>query len=165
MWPMPLPEDWRVAADRFEASFAGAGLAREPQRQLAVVTCMDSRIDLFALLGLGLGQAHVLRNAGARATDDLLRSLALSHWALGTREAVVIGHTDCGLEAASNEELRARIGPAAEGVDFLPFADVEDAVRDSVYRILASPLLPDGYRASGFVYDVRTGNLRELEDL
>jgi carbonic anhydrase len=151
-------DDILEANARYAATFAHPELPREPRRRLAVVTCMDARIDPLAALGLELGDAHVLRNAGAIVTDDVLRSLALSHAVLGTREALVVGHTGCGLHGASNEELCAAVGVSA--VDFLPFADLDESVREGVRRIRESPLLPDAFGASGYVYDVSTGRLR-----
>lgn len=123
---------------------------------------MDARLDPLRFLDLEPGDAHVIRNAGGLVTDDALRSLALSHWLLGTREALVIGHTDCGMLTFENDELRARIGPGADGVDFLPFADLEERVRASVRRIVQSPLLPESFGARGFVYEVETGRLRAV---
>jgi carbonic anhydrase len=119
------------------------GNGRRPRLGLAIVTCMDARIDPFALWGLGPGDAHVLRNAGGIATDDVLRSLALSS-TLGTREARVVGHTDCGLD------------------DLPDHPPVEERVRATVRAIAESPLLPDGFAASGFVYDVTTRELRAV---
>jgi carbonic anhydrase len=145
----------------FASGFAGGGLERPPARRLAVVTCLDGRIDPLALLGLRPGDANVLRNAGARVTDDVLRSLAVSHHLLGMRETLLIGHTDCGLEGTTNDELRAAV-PGAEELDFLPFADVEESVREGLRRIAASPLLA-GVEASGWIYDVKTGALREVD--
>ena len=127
---------------------------------------MDARIDPLAALGLELGDAHVLRNAGAVATEDVLRSLAISTRLLGTREVVVIGHTDCGMVDFTNEEIRARL--AADGVDaaeleFYPFADLEDSVLASAERVRESPLLEPGVAVSALLYDVATGRLRTLE--
>ncbi|MEX0673743.1 MAG: carbonic anhydrase [Gaiellaceae bacterium] len=119
-----------------------------PARRLVVVTCMDARLEPLRQLGLELGDAHVLRNAGAVVTDDVLRSLAVSSTFMGTRQALVVGHTGCGIETLETE--------------LLPYDDVEEAVRDGVRRILESPLLPDGFSASGRIYDVETGELREL---
>jgi carbonic anhydrase len=119
-----------------------------PARRLVVVTCMDARLEPLRQLGLELGDAHVLRNAGAVVTDDVLRSLAVSTTFMGTREALVVGHTDCGIERL--------------GTDLLPYDSVEVAVRDGVRRILDSPLLPEGFSASGRIYDVETGELRPV---
>ena len=95
-------------------------------------------------------------------TDDALRSLVISHHELGTQEAVVIGHEGCGMIGLSNQRLQQQLGPAAEGMDFLGFSDLDEAVRGSVRRIRESPLLPDSFAATGFVYDVRTGRLRDV---
>ena len=141
---------------------SGAALPRAPRRGIVVVTCMDARIDPLALLGLELGDANVLRNAGGVVTDDVLRSLAVSHHVLGTREAAVVGHTECGLHGAVNDELRSRVGPAAEKVDFLPFQDLDEMVRASLRRIEQSALLPDSFAARGYVYDVRRRRLHAL---
>jgi carbonic anhydrase len=123
---------------------------------------MDARIEPAAALGIKEGDAHVVRNAGGLVSDDALRSLVISHHLLGTQEALVIGHTDCGMLTFTNDELRGRLGPDAEGIDFLPFSNVEERVRESVRRIRETPLLPDSFKASGFVYDVRTGRLNEI---
>ncbi|MCS7007009.1 MAG: carbonic anhydrase [Gaiellaceae bacterium] len=158
---MSLRDELLAANTRYRATFALGDLPREPRRRLVVVTCMDARIDPLAIVGLELGDAHVLRNAGAVVTDDVLRSLAISHAVLGTEEALVIGHTGCGLEGASNDELRALVG-AGSDVDFLPFPDVEESVRAGVRRIRSSHLLPSSFGASGYVYDVTSGALRGL---
>ncbi|MFO7572934.1 MAG: carbonic anhydrase [Gaiellaceae bacterium] len=149
------------ANERYASGFDLGTLPREPKRNVVVVTCMDARIDPLALLGLEIGDASVLRNAGGLVTDDVLRSLAVSHAVLGTREAIVIGHTECGLHGTSNADLRDLVG-SGEDVDFLPFADLDESVRESVRRIRESPLLPSSFRSSGYVYDVRSGRLRSL---
>jgi carbonic anhydrase len=159
---MPLPDDLRAAADRWASGFSLGSLRARPRRRLAILTCMDARVAPLRILGLEPGDAHVIRNAGAHATDDALRSLALSHAPLGTEQVLVVGHTECGLGGTSNDDLRRLVGPAAAEVDFLPFASVEEAVRASVARIRESPLLPEGLAASGFVYDVKSGRLREI---
>ena len=120
---------------------------------------MDARLDPLRFLGLELGDAHVLRNAGGVVTDDVLRSLAISHHLLGTNAVVVIGHTQCGMTSFANADLRARIGTPADGVDFLPFPDVAERVRESVAAVEASPLLPESFAANGFVFDVATGRI------
>ena len=147
------------ANEAYAAGFADGGLAAAPRRRLAVVTCMDARLDPLRFLGLEPGDAHVIRNAGGIVNDEALRSLAVSHHLLGTREALVVGHTDCGMTSFSNEELHERLGPAAHGVDFQPFADVAARVRESVEAIRSTPLLPDAFAARGFVFDVETGRL------
>ena len=157
---MSLRDEVVRANAAFAAEVAGGGLARPPARGLAVVTCIDGRIDPLAALGLAPGDANVLRNAGARVTDDVLRSLVVSRHLLGMRETMVVGHTDCGLERRTNDELRADV-PGSDGLDFQPFADLEESVRDGVRRIRAMPLLAD-VEATGWVYEVETGRLREV---
>jgi len=157
---MSADGELRAANERYAAGFRHGALPRAARRGVAVVTCMDARIDPLALLGLELGDANVLRNAGGLVTDDVLRSLAVSHAVLGTRQAIVVGHTDCGLHGATNEELRVALGAA--GGDFLPFADLGESVRENVRRIESFPLLPETFTALGYVYDVRSGRLRSL---
>ena len=151
----------------YARDFEWGSLRAPPTRRLSVLTCMDARLDPLAVLGLKPGEAHVVRNAGALATDDALRSLAISHWELGTQEAIVVGHTGCGMTAFTNETLGRKLasfGVDAGSLDFLPFRDVEESVRESVRRIGESPLLPTPYEAHGFVYDIETGTLREVAD-
>lgn len=137
-------------------------LPSAPARRLVVVTCMDTRLDPLRMLGIELGDAHVLRNAGAVVTRDVLRSLSVSSAMMGTREALVIGHTDCGIERFTSDDVAERLPEGAPRLDFLPYGDVVEAVRDGVHRILDSPLLHDGFTASGRVYDVATGDLRPV---
>ncbi len=137
-----------------------------PSRDFALVTCMDRRLDPARFLGLEAGGAYIIRNAGGLVTDDALRSLVISHWLLGTRQAFVIAHTDCGMLTFSNEQLRKTLadeaGADASSIDFLPFSDLDESVRTSLRRISESPLLPASFAASGFVYDVENGRLREV---
>jgi len=161
-----LRDEILAANERYAADFDKGDLPTPPARRFAVVTCMDARLDPAKFLGLAEGDAHVIRNAGGVVSDDALRSLIISHWLLGTEEAIVIAHSGCGMLTFTNEELRARLaaetGADASGIDFLPFSDLEESVRSSVQRIRESPFLPDSFSASGFVYDVRTGRLREV---
>ena len=159
-----------LAANRtYAALYHRRGLPRTPRLKLAVIACMDARFDPIKVLGLRDGDANVIRNAGGRA-GDVLRSLAVSTMLLGTREIVVIHHTDCGLHSISNEEIQQRIeaefGSAAKEVaatiDFLPFADLDQSVRDDVALITSAPLFPDDIIASGFVFDDETGHLRQV---
>jgi carbonic anhydrase len=149
----------------FARNFDQGALAMPPRRRVAVVTCMDARILPSRILGLEFGDAHVIRNAGGRA-QEALRSLVISQQLLGTREVAVIHHTDCGMLTFTNQELRDRVknrlGADARGIDFLPFRDVEESVRDDLTFLLASPLIPDDIPIRGFVYDVRTGKLSEV---
>ena len=156
---MTVLDEVRAANEAYAGRFDRGDLAAPPARKLAVVTCMDARLDPAAFLGLREGDAHVIRNAGGLVTDDALRSLVISHHLLGTQEAVVIGHTDCGMLTFTNEDLHDRLGADAEAIDFLPFPDLEDSVRSSVRRLEQSPLLRDSFSATGFVYDVRSGRL------
>jgi carbonic anhydrase len=153
------------ANEEFARDFDLGHLQASPSRRFAVVTCMDARIDPIRLLGLEPGEAHVIRNAGGLVTDDALRSLVISHWELGTQEALVIAHTGCGMVNFTNETLGRKLesyGVDASSMDFLAFSDLDESVRRSLNRIAESPLLPDPYRARGFVYDVATGLLREV---
>jgi len=153
------------ANEEYARTFHLGHLQAPPSRRFAVVTCMDARIDPLRVLGLEPGDAHVIRNAGGLVTDDALRSLVISHWELGTQEALVIGHTGCGMVNFTNETLGRKLassGVDASSMDFLAFRDLDESVRRSVNRIAESPLLPDPYRARGFVYDVVTGLLREV---
>jgi carbonic anhydrase len=154
-----------AANARFADGFGAGALPRPPARRLVVLTCMDARIDPLSALGLELGDAHVLRNAGAVATDDVIRSLTISTRLLGTREVAVIGHTDCGMVDFTNEQIHGRLaeeGVDASDVEFYPFADVESSVRRSVSRIRESPLVVKGLEAHGFLYEVESGRLRQL---
>lgn len=152
------------SAERYERVFNGGSLPVQPALALAVVSCMDSRIDLFALLGLHLGEAHVIRNAGGLVTEDVLRSLTLSQSLLKTREIVVIQHTGCGLHG-EEDALRARVADAT-GVEppwpLGAFGDVEQSVRDQLEILRSAPGLVGGDDARGFVYEVETGRLREI---
>src|SRR5690606_4007701 len=129
--------------------FQFGGLQVRPRRRMAILTCMDSRYTAQGVLGVHLGDAHVVRNAGGRVTDDVIRSLVLSAHALGTRGCVVIHHTNCGLYNATNEaiwgSIREATGQDASHVDFLPFDDVAGSVREDLALLRASNLLPDDY--------------------
>lgn len=160
---MHVHTDLIAANESFAASFPAGDPAHSPR--FAVVTCMDARIDPVRFLGLGVGEAHVIRNAGGLVTDDALRSLVISHWLFQTKEAFVIAHTDCGMLTFTNDQLHAKLreeaGVEASEIDFLPFTDLEQCVAEGVERVRESPLLPE-VRAAGFVYDVLTGRLREV---
>lgn len=158
--------DELVEANRtFARGFTKGGLPMPPSRRVAVVTCMDARILPAEVLGLDFGDAHVIRNAGGRA-QDAIRSLVISQQLLGTREVAVIHHTDCGMLTFSNQSLREKVKTDlhadASGIDFLPFKDVEESVRDDLTILLASPLIPDDIPIRGFVYDVNSGKLTEV---
>ena len=150
----------------FATGLAALHLDVEPRSHLAIVTCMDSRLDVFAALGLGQGEAHVLRNAGGVITDDVIRSLAVSQRRLGTREVMLIHHTDCGMEKITDdgfrEELRENTG-VAPSFAIESFGDVDADVRQSILRVRRCPFLPHREVIRGFVYDVDTHLLREVE--
>jgi carbonic anhydrase len=134
-------------------------LDQRPTRRLAVVTCMDARIDVFAVLGLELGDAHIVRNAGGRLTEDVLRSLALSSGVLGVDTVVVMQHTKCGLAGASDADLRARTGA---DLDFLPIADHGVALRADIERLAGTAYLSGVQTIAGFVYDVDSGRVEDV---
>jgi carbonic anhydrase len=149
----------------YAESFDKGALPLPPARGVAVVACMDARLDVHKILGLQEGDAHVIRNAGGVITDDEIRSLTISQRLLGTREIVLIHHTDCGMLTFSDDDLKAQIH---EEVGFKPhfsmesFSDLEEDVRQSVARIKASPFVPHKESVRGFVYEVETGRLREV---
>ncbi len=150
--------------EEYARSYAG-GASGKPDRHIAVVACMDSRMNVPALLGLGDGEAHVLRNAGGAVTDDMVRSLAISQRLLGTREIMLVHHTDCGMTKTTEDEFKAAVEAdtgirppwAAE-----TFADAEQDVRQSISRLKASPFIPHKDAIRGFVFDVDTGKLNEV---
>jgi len=161
----PTADELVAANRRFADDFADQDLQVSPTRQMAIVACMDSRMDIFALLGLGHGQAHIIRNAGGVITDDVIRSLCLSQRALGTREIVLVHHTDCGLQTVTEDglknELQEELGVkpwwAVESFDD-PYVDV----RQSMRRLDLTPFVPFKDHIRGFVYDVATGLLEEV---
>ena len=151
--------------ERFAGSLPAGHLDVRPKRRLAVVTCMDSRLNVFAALGLQDGEAHVLRNAGGVVTDDVIRSLAISQRRLGTREVMLIHHTDCGMQAITDDGFRAELQEAtgvAPAFAIESFDDVEANVRQSMLRVRRSEFLQHRDRVRGFVYDVDTHRLREI---
>jgi carbonic anhydrase len=149
----------------YAAAFAKADLPLPPAKKLAVVACMDARLNVYGALGLSEGDAHVIRNAGGVVTDDEIRSLAISQRLLGTEEIILIHHTDCGMLTFSDDEFRNAIEQetgikpewAAEA-----FSDLEADVRQSIARIKASPFIPHTDSVRGFIYEVETGRLREV---
>jgi carbonic anhydrase len=150
--------------ERYAASFSGP-LPLPPSKHIAVLACMDARINVYGLLGLEEGEAHVIRNAGGVVTDDEIRSLAISQRLLGTREIVLIHHTDCGMLTFTDEEFADQLEAdtdqrppwAAES-----FTDLDEDVRKSIGRIRSSPFIPHTDQVRGFVFDVATGRLREV---
>jgi carbonic anhydrase len=162
---MSVIDELLEANAEYARTFDRGDLPMPPARRLAVVTCMDARIIPSRQLGLQEGDAHVIRNAGGRARDAL-RSLVVSQRLLGTNEIAVIHHTDCGMLTFTNPDLHAKVkqdlNADSSGIDFLPFSDVDDSVREDVAFLLSSPLIPGDVLIRGFVYDVRTGTLNEV---
>ena len=184
---MSILSDVLSANRKYAADFGTKGqLALPPARSFAILTCMDARLDPAKYAGLAEGDAHVIRNAGGRASDDAIRSLVISYKLLGTREFFVIHHTDCGMEFFSNDVIRGLLassletakltssgfedigkGPgsrAGEYIEWLTIADQKQAVVDDVQRIRNHPLVPKAIPVYGFIYDVRSGKLIEVAD-
>jgi carbonic anhydrase len=162
---MAVADEFLKANQRYAETFNKGSLALPPARKVAVVACMDARLDPARALGLEEGDAHVIRNAGGRIADAL-RSLAISQTLLGTEEVVIIHHTDCGMLTFSDESIRADLrrkrGVDADAVAFLPFRDLDGSVKDDIAAYQASPLVRHDIPVRGFVYDVKTGRLREV---
>jgi len=162
---MSVSDELLEANTKYARTFDRGTLPMPPARRLAIVTCMDARIVPSRQLGLEEGDAHVIRNAGGRARDAL-RSLVISERLLGTNEIAVIHHTDCGMLTFTNPDLHAKVkqdlGADSSDIDFLPFSDLEESVREDVAFLLSSPLIPADILIRGFVYDVHTGTLSEV---
>ena len=171
---------------QYAAGFAGkANLSLPPAKRIAILTCMDARLDPAKYAGLAEGDAHIIRNAGGRASDDAIRSLVISYKLLGTREFFVIHHTDCGMQFFTNEVMRGLLGSSLETAELTPqgFRDIgkgpgsregeyiewmtmkdpKQAVRDDVARIHSHPLIPKSIPVYGYIFDVKTGKLIEVE--
>ena len=163
---MAMRDECLKANEGYAASFDKGGLPMPPGRNLAVVVCMDARLMPDQFLGLDIGDAHVIRNAGGIVTDDALRSLIISHKLLGTNEFFVVNHTDCGMLTFEDEALRERLaqetGADARGLQFYAFKNLEENVRAQVQKIKSSPFLPDDIPVSGFIYQVEDGRLRQV---
>ena len=162
---MSVTDDLLRNNEAYAESFEKGDLPLPPAKGVAVVACMDARLDVHKILGLDEGDAHVIRNAGGVITDDEIRSLAISQRLLGTREIILIHHTDCGMLTFTDDELRQQIH---EEVGMKPhfsmesFSDLEEDVRQSMARIQASPFVPHKDAVRGFVYEVETGRMREV---
>jgi carbonic anhydrase len=162
---MSATDELLTSNDSYAASFDKADLPAPPAKKVAVVACMDARLNVYGMLGLREGDAHVIRNAGGVVTDDAIRSLAISQRLLGTEEIVLIHHTGCGMLTFTDDEFRTQIEQetgikpawAAEA-----FRDLDSDVRQSVARVKASPFVPHKESVRGFVYEVETGRLREV---
>jgi carbonic anhydrase len=163
---MSMREESLKANERYASSFQHGGLPMPPGRRLAAVVCMDARLMPDQFLGLNIGDAHIIRNAGGIVTDDALRSLIISHKLLGTNEFFVVNHTDCGMLTFEDDDLRRRLkeetGADASGLQFHAFKNLEENVRAQVQKIASSPFLPDSIPVSGFIYQVEDGRLRPV---
>jgi len=162
---MSTTDDLLQNAERYAASFDKGDLPMPPGRKIAVLACMDARLNPYGLLGLQEGDAHVIRNAGGVVTEDEIRSLAISQRLLGTEEIILIHHTDCGMLTFTDDAFKADI-EAETGIKpewaVEAFPDLEADVRQSVARIKASPFIPNKDSVRGFVYEVESGKLREV---
>jgi carbonic anhydrase len=161
---MSVTDDLLANNARYAEGFTGP-LPLPPAKHIAVVACMDARLNVYAILGLAEGEAHVIRNAGGVVTDDEIRSLAISQRLLGTREVLLIHHTDCGMLTFTDDQFKRSI---QEETGIKPpwsaeaFPDLDEDVRQSIARIKASPFIPDKDSVRGFVFDVATGKLNEV---
>jgi carbonic anhydrase len=162
---MSVADEFAQANERYAAAFTKGDLSAPPGRHIAVITCMDARLDPARFLGLEEGDAHVIRNAGGRAADAI-RSLVISQQLLGTREVVVIHHTGCGMLSFTDDQLRQKLHDdlgVQSDLEFLPFSNLEQSVRDDVATLRDSPLLLKDATVRGFIYDVKTGQLHEVQ--
>jgi carbonic anhydrase len=162
---MSVTDDLFEHNDAYARDFSSGALPMPPGKKVAVVACMDARLNVYGMLGLTEGDAHVIRNAGGVVTDDVIRSLMISQRLLGTSEVVLIHHTDCGMLTFTDDEVKAAV-QADTGLK-PPFAleafdDLDTDVRQSIARIKASPFITDKSSVRGFVFDVATGKLREV---
>lgn len=148
--------------------FGLAHLSNPPALKLAVVACMDARLTVEQMLGLKTGDAHIIRNAGAIVTEDVVRSLLISHYMLGTQEFMIIGHTDCGLLTFRDEDLRRKLREISgtsvlSPANFHAFNNLEESIGEQVQKVRSHPWIPDSIPVRGFIYDVKTGKLREVD--
>ena len=151
--------------EEYARSFKKGDLPLPPAKQVAVVACMDARLDVHKILGLQEGDAHVIRNAGGAVTDDAIRSLAISQRLLGTKEIILIHHTDCGMLTFTDDQVKSQI-ESETGIRpqfaLEAFKDLDEDVKQSIGRIKASPFVPRKDKIRGFVYDIKTGRLNEV---
>ena len=161
---MSVTDEYLANNARYAETFTGP-LPMPPSRNIAVIACMDARLNVYAILGLGDGEAHVIRNAGGVVTDDEIRSLAISQRLLGTREIILIHHTDCGMLTFTDDAFKRSIQDDTGIKPPWPaesFTDLDEDVRQSIARIQASPFIPHKNAIRGFVFDVATGKLNEV---
>ena len=163
---MTVTDDFLKNNEGYAEGFGKGELAMPPATHVTIIACMDARLDPARVLGLEEGDAHVIRNAGGVVTDDAIRSLAISQRLLGTKEIILIHHTDCGMLTFADDDVKAQI---EQDTGIRPpfalesFTDVDDDVRQSIARINASPFVPEKGHLRGFIYDVKTGKLREVK--
>lgn len=151
---------------KFAESFKDGNLPIPPSKKVAVLACMDVRLLVDKLLGLKIGEAHIIRNAGGIATEDVIRSLIISHELLGTQEIVIVNHTDCGMVTFKDQDLQNKLAEKyklnASDINFHTFANVEDNVREQIKQIKSNPFLSEIASVTGFVYDVSSGKINEI---
>ncbi|HEY7535367.1 MAG TPA: carbonic anhydrase [Thermodesulfobacteriota bacterium] len=155
------------ANEEYAKKFALGNLATPPARKLAVVACMDARMNIEQMLGLKPGDAHIIRNGGGAVSEDALRSLLISHYELGTQEFMIIEHTGCGLMTFKDEEMRAKLQKktgtsAVAPMHFHTFSNLEENLREQIQKVKSHPWVPKNISVRGFIYDVKTGRLNEV---
>jgi carbonic anhydrase len=165
---MSIIDDSLKANRDYSDSFKQGSLPMPPGRKLAILACMDARMTIEPMLGLKTGDAHIIRNAGGIATEDAIRSLIISHYMLGTQEFMIINHTDCGMLTFKDNDLKSRLKQethvtAASPEAFHSFSDSKENVREQIQKIKSHPWIPKGIPVRGFIYDVKTGKLNEVE--
>jgi carbonic anhydrase len=163
---MSVTDEILIANEQYSRNHELKHLSPRPRKKVVIITCMDTRLSIRTL-GLEVGDAHILRNAGGIVTDDVIRSLLISHYQLGTEEFVLINHTDCGMLTFTDDEFRAKLertsGTASVSpTQFHSFKDVEKNVRDQLQKLKSHPWIAKEISLRGFVYDVKTGRLKEI---
>ncbi len=164
---MSIVDEALRANQTYASQFSAGGLAMPPAKKLAVLACMDARLDVEQILGLKPGDAHVIRNAGGIATEDAIRSLIISHSLLGTQEFMVVNHTDCGMLTFKDHDLLERLKRETGAMAVVPaafhsFTSLDQNVREQLMKLRAHPWIPKQIPVRGFIYDVKTGKLREV---
>jgi carbonic anhydrase len=164
---MSTIDDRLKANQEYARSFKLGSLAMPPARKLAIVACMDARMTVEEMLGLKTGDAHIIRNAGGIVTEDAIRSLIISYYLLGTQEFMIINHTDCGMLTFKDHELKARLKQDTHVLSSSPevfhsFSNLEDNVSEQIQKVKSHPWIPKDIPVRGFVYDVKTGQLKEV---
>ena len=167
---MSITDEVLAANQQYASKFDKGGLAMPPAKKLAILACMDARLTVEQLLGLKTGDAHIIRNAGGIVTEDVLRSLIISQQLLGTQEVMIINHTDCGMLTFTDKALRTRLQNATGKLAVAPagfyaFDDVEQNVLDQVHKLRSHPWIPQQITVRGFVYEVKSGRLKEITEV